>query len=75
MHGCFQTNIFDTLEMLSKLHNFDIFCKCSDDKGLKKFCGVLLPKPGSTLGLIKCITFNLEAPNGGDYCDLELSDD
>ncbi len=75
MHACFQTNIFDILEIFSKLHNFDIFPKRNDDKNLKKFCGVLLLKPGSTLGFMEHISFNLEAPNGSGYCDLEPHDD
>jgi hypothetical protein len=74
MHACFQTNIFYILEMFSKLHNFDIFRKCNDDKDLKKLCGVFLPNLGSALGFIEHITFNLEAPNGGGCFDLELLD-
>jgi hypothetical protein len=65
MHACFETNIFDTLDMLSKLHNFGIFPECNDDEDLKRLCDVLLPKLGSTFGFIEHILFNLEAPNGG----------
>jgi hypothetical protein len=61
MHVCFETNIFDILEMLSKLHYFDIFPKHIDDKNLKRLCDVFLPEPSST----SHITFNLETPNGG----------
>ncbi len=65
MHTCFETNISDTLDMLSKLHNINIFPKCNDDEDLKSFCDVLILEPGSTFGFIEYITFNLEAPNGG----------
>jgi hypothetical protein len=65
MHACFETNIFDILEMFSKLHNFNIFLERNDhDENFKKNCDVLLPKHGSIFGFTKCIAFNLEAPNG-----------
>lgn len=50
MHTYFETNIYDTLDMLSKLHNFSIFPKCNDDEDLKSLCDVLILEPGSTFG-------------------------